>query len=225
MTSNHQLTLTSDGSHTLYVPEIDEHYHSVNGAVQESRHIFIDAGLHECKKNEINVFEVGFGTGLNAFLVMLEAERLQKKIYFTTVELYPVDLQNIKKLNYPDQISVGKTEDFRKLHSAEWNKKIEISPYFYLKKICGDFTKLTLESNFDVVFFDAFSPEKQAEMWTENIFATIYEKCNENAVLTTYCAKGAVRRAMQKAGFTVERIPGPPGKREILRSRKIIINC
>jgi len=217
-----ELAKTLDGSYTLYVPEIDEHYHSINGAIQESNHIFINAGLKKCTKDTIHVLEIGFGTGLNAFLSMLEAEKSAKSILFTTIELYPIDKNMVKSLHYAEQISTAKSSDFEKLHTANWNEKVQITPYFTLGKILADFTKFDLnEECFDVIFFDAFSPEKQPEMWTENIFTKLYNASNNNAILTTYCAKGMVRRAMQKAGYQTERIPGPPGKREILRCVKV----
>ena len=217
-----ELTKTLDGSYTLYVPEIDEHYHSINGAIQESNHIFINAGLKKCSNDTIHVLEIGFGTGLNAFLTMLEAEKSAKNILFTTIELYPIDKNIVKSLRYAEQILTAKSADFEKLHTANWNEKVQLTTHFILEKIQADFTKFDFsDRSFDIIYFDAFSPEKQPEMWTENIFANLYNTSNNNAILTTYCAKGMVRRAMQKAGFLVERIPGPPGKREILRGVKM----
>jgi len=215
-----ELKLTEDGSHTLFVAEIDECYHSTHGAIQESRHIFIEAGLKQCPKREIRVLEIGFGTGLNAFLTLLEAERSEKLIYYTTLENYPVEFETALLLNYPEELEPGKRPVFEKMHSVEWNKEILVTPYFMLNKIEADFTEFVFKDNFDVVYFDAFSPEKQPEMWNEALFEKIYAHCNSGAVLTTYCAKGIVRRAMQGAGFLVERLPGPPGKREILRGSK-----
>jgi len=217
-----ELTKTLDGSYTLYVPEIDEHYHSINGAIQESNHVFINAGLKECAKDTIHVLEVGFGTGLNTFLTMLEAEKSAKNIFFTTIELYPIDENKVKSLQYAKQISTENSFDFERLHTANWNETTQLTTHFTLKKNLADFTKIDFdEENFDVIFFDAFSPEKQPEMWTENIFTKLYNASSKNAILTTYCAKGMVRRAMQKAGYLVERISGPPGKREMIRCRKI----
>ena len=212
---------TLDGSHTIYVPEIGEHYHSVNGAVQESRHVFIDAGLKVCEKNEIHIFEIGFGTGLNAFLAFLEAEQSGKNIIYTAVELYPLTEDETNQLNYSEYIGKGMEEQFRAIHAAKWNIETKISSHFAIKKNLEDFTVYDLQEKYDVIFFDAFSPEKQPEMWTENIFSRLYEHCNAGAILATYCAKGAVRRAMQTAGFFVERLPGPSGKREILRGIKL----
>ena len=216
-----ELKLTEDGSHTLFVPGIDECYHSTHGAIQESLHIFIEAGLKQCLKPEISVLEIGFGTGLNAFLALLESGQGNRRIHYTTLELYPVEIEMALLLNYPEVLAPDKKNLFGKLHTSPWNKETEITPDFLLKKMKTDFTGYIFEGNFDVVFFDAFSPEKQPEMWSKELFSTIFDHCNPGAVLTTYCAKGIVRRAMQEAGFIVERLPGPPGKREILKSLKV----
>ena len=218
---NSELRITEDGSHTLFVPDIDECYHSTHGAVQESQHIFIEAGLKECKKSEVNVLEVGFGTGLNVFLTMQEAEKMGKKIRFTTLELYPVPIDTALKLNYATELAPDFKLCFEKMHTSPWNKEVQISPFFKLYKSKADFTKIVFSEEYDVIYFDAFSPEKQPEMWTAEQFEKLYKCCNFEGVLTTYCAKGDVRRAMQSAGFKVERLPGPPGKREILRGMKM----
>ncbi len=217
---NPELKITEDGSHTLYVPEIDECYHSTHGSVQESRLIFIQYGFLESKKEEVNILEIGFGTGLNAFLTLVETKKLEKKVNYTAVELYPVETSKAILLNYPELIENSKRSDFEKLHTSEWNKWEEISPNFRLNKIKGDFTKTDFTDNFDVIYFDAFSPEKQPEMWTTELFRKLYLCSSKNAILTTYCCKGAVKRAMKDAGFLVEKLPGPIGKREILRAKK-----
>lgn len=221
MAGERSLLITSDGSHTLFVPEIDESYHSTHGAIQESRHIFIEAGLKQCIKSEICVLEIGFGTGLNAFLTLIEAEKCNQKILFTTLELYPVTIDKASLLNYPEELAQENRVNFEKMHASPWNEEVPITPHFNLKKIKTDFTHYTFKNKFDVVFFDAFSPEKQPEMWAQQQFEKIYASCNTGAILTTYCAKGAVRRAMQAAGFVVERLAGPEGKREILRCLKV----
>lgn len=217
-----QLKTTEDGSHTLFSPLADECYHSQKGAIQESEHIFIKAGWEECEKNELKIFEVGFGTGLNAFLTLLKAENEHKKVLYTSLEYYPVENAVIEKLNYPELLDENRKNDFEKLHNASWNTKEQISPFFTLEKIQTDFTKYELSDSYDLFYFDAFSPEKQPEMWTQERFETLYAHANSGAVLVTYCSKGIVRRAMQTAGFEVERLPGPPGKREILRARKSV---
>ena len=220
---NIEFEITEDGSHTLFVPGLNEHYHSTHGAIQESMHVFVDAGLRHCAKSEIKVLEIGLGTGLNAFLALVEAEKSSKKIDFTSLEFYPLSITDAEKLNYAGLIDPSKKDVFNELHKAEWEKWNQITLYFSLLKMKFDFSKpseFSPEKQFDIIFFDAFAPEKQPEMWTQEIFDKIYSVSSENAILTTYCAKGVVRRMLQAAGFVVERLPGPPGKREILRARK-----
>ena len=218
---NSEILITSDGSHTLFVPEIDECYHSTHGAIQESRHIFIETALKQHSKTELNVLEVGFGTGLNALLALVEAERSGKIIHYCTLEKYPVAVEKTFLLNYPAMIDVRYKDVFEKMHSSVWNEKVKITPFYEIEKMECDFTNFEHTSTYDIVFFDAFSPEKQPEMWTQQQFEKIYAHCNPGVILTTYCAKGVVRRALQSAGFSVERLAGPPGKREILRAVKL----
>lgn len=208
-----ELQLTADGSHTLFIPEMDEHYHSVNGAVQESRHVFIEAGLHHLERKEIVVLEIGFGTGLNAFLTLLDAEVHQRKIHYYSVELYPLDMDVIESLNYGEMICAGRKDVFQALHQAEWNVAVQVTDFFGLHKIQGDSNTCALPDRIDLVYFDAFAPDKQPEMWNQEIFNRLYARMTGGGVLTTYCAKGVVRRMMKEAGYSVERIPGPPGKR------------
>lgn len=219
-----KIEITEDGSHTFFVPKLNEHYHSTHGAIQESIHVFIDAGLRACEKDEVSVLEIGFGTGLNAFLTMLEAEKTRRKITYTSLELYPLSETEAKMLNYPALIDASKKEDFLRLHRAPWEHREQVSPCFSLLKLQTDFSKpadVQCGNKFNVIYFDAFAPEKQPDMWTQEIFDTLLHLSAPNAILTTYCAKGAVRRILQTAGFTVERLPGPPGKREMLRGRVV----
>ncbi len=213
-----ELQLTADGSHTLFIPEMDEHYHSVNGAVQESRHVFIEAGLHRLEREEITI---GFGTGLNAFLTLLDAEAHQQKIHYYSVELYPLDIDVIESLNYGEIICGGRKDVFRALHGAKWNTSVRVTEFFELHKIQGDSNTCGLPEQIDLIYFDAFAPDKQPEMWNQEIFNRLYAHTTEGGLLTTYCAKGVVRRMMKEAGYSVERIPGPPGKREMLRAIKL----
>jgi len=218
-----QIEITSDGSHTLFVPELEEHYHSINGAIQESIHVFIETGLHHCIKKHINIFEVGFGTGLNAYLTLLDIIRSNKVIDYTSIEAYPVNLNVINQLNYTEQLNKESKELFSKLHQVDWNVKKEITNSFYLNKIQADFTKFDfsqIDDMIDLVYFDAFAPDKQNEMWSQSLFDKLYNVMNDNGIFVTYCAKGIVRRMLQQSGFTVERLPGPPGKREMLRATK-----
>lgn len=212
---------TADGSNTLYVPELNEHYHSVKGALTESAHIFIQMGLNHAQAVNPRVLEIGFGTGLNAFLTLLEAEKSQRAIHFTSIERFPLSEDIVRELAYPETIAPEECEKFYALHTAPWNQEVKISPYFTLHKIEGDFTHFAFSKCYDVVYFDAFAPEKQPEMWSQPLFDNLYRQMNPGGILTTYCAKGVVRRMLQAAGFTVERLPGPPGgKREILRATK-----
>ncbi len=217
-----QIIHTADGSNSLYSSGIDETYHSIHGAIQESNHIFIDAALRKLfGKSEIRIFEVGFGTGLNALLTALEAEQIKINIHYTTVELYPVEPDLALQLNYADFLKhKNAVTVFETIQRAEWNTTVRVSECFRIQKMKADFTTYRCDGGYDLVYFDAFSPEKQPEMWTPEIFEMLYSVCNAGAVLTTYCAKGSVRRALKEAGFAVERIPGPPGKREILRAKK-----
>lgn len=215
-----ELQQTADGSHTLFIPEMDEHYHSVNGAVQESRHVFIEAGLHHLAKKEITVFEIGFGTGLNALLTLLDAEENNRVVNYYSIELYPLEPELVQALNYGKVVCPEKKELFDALHAAAWNETAGITDHFVLHKIQGDNNSSELPGGIDLVYFDAFAPDKQPEMWNQDIFNRLYAHMADGGILTTYCAKGVVRRMMQEAGYSVERIPGPPGKREMLRAIK-----
>lgn len=216
-----EIQLTADGSKTLFVEELDEHYHSTKGALTESQHIFINMGLKECDKPQISVLEIGFGTGLNAMLTLLYANERQQQISYTGLEKFPLEPSVIDELEYGSHYFAQQQALFRQLHTAAWDADVAITPYFTLHKCCVDFTTYRHSRHYDVIYFDAFAPEKQPEMWSESLFTRLYHSLNPGGILTTYCAKGVVRRMMQSIGFVVERIPGPPGgKREILRARK-----
>lgn len=216
-----ELERTADGSYTLYVPELDEHYHSVKGALTESQHIFIEMGLKHSPAPEPHILEIGLGTGLNAFLTLIAAEEMQRKVHYTGIERYPLAEETLRQLDYPGIIGKKHEEDYYAIHQAPWEKETNLSPWFTLHKIEGDFTRHTFQKGYDIIYFDAFAPEKQPEMWEQALFNTLYNVLNEGGILTTYCAKGVVRRMLQTAGFKVERLPGPPGgKREILRATK-----
>lgn len=216
-----KLEQTADGSYTLYVPELDEHYHSVKGALTESQHIFIDMGLKHSPVPSPRILEIGLGTGLNCFLTLLTAAETQRNIHYTGIERFPLNLEVIQKLDYPSLINQGHEDDYYAIHEAPWGENVTLSPWFTLHKIEGDFTNYTFENGYDIIYFDAFAPEKQPEMWEQSLFNGLYNALNKGGILTTYCAKGVVRRMLQTAGFIVERLPGPPGgKREILRATR-----
>jgi len=216
------LMITEDGSQTIYLPEIDEHYHSIHGAIQESLHIYIEQGLLQPTKKELNVLEIGFGTGLNAYLTYCYAKKENISIHYSSLEKYPLEEHEYSQLTYPNNIFPEHASIFNLMHKAEWNKMIEISKDFKLEKINADL--LTYQFNaiphFDLVYYDAFAPVKQPEMWTREILQKVAAAVNTAGILVTYCAKGSVRRDLTEAGFTMERIPGPKGKKEILRGKK-----
>lgn len=216
-----KLEQTADGSYTLYIPELDEHYHSIKGALTESQHIFINMGLKHSTAHNPRILEIGLGTGLNAFLSLITAEETNRNVHFTSIERYPLDDKIIRQLDYPSIINLGHENDYYAIHEAPWEEDSKLTPWFTLHKIEGDFTNYEFQRGYDIIYFDAFAPEKQPEMWEQSLFDSLYEVLNEGGLLTTYCAKGVVRRMLQSAGFTVERLQGPPGgKREILRATK-----
>ncbi|MEZ4816915.1 MAG: tRNA (5-methylaminomethyl-2-thiouridine)(34)-methyltransferase MnmD [Flavobacteriaceae bacterium] len=214
---------TGDGSSTLYLPEWNEHYHSKHGAINEARHVFIQAGLRyfleTSKKKEVSVLEIGFGTGLNSLLTQQYAEENQIKIHYTGVEAYPLEASEISQLNYPEMLHISSL-DFLKLHETPWENPFEITEYFILKKRKQFFSEIEDKAVFDIIYFDAFGARVQPELWTEPIFEKMYEALREDGVLVTYASKSSARRAMQHVGFTVEKLAGPPGKREMLRALK-----
>jgi len=214
------LKTTRDGTNTIFDSTTGEHYHSIYGAHKESQHIFITNGLNYCYKKNIKVFEMGFGTGLNAYLSMIEAKKKDKNIVFHSIELNPLSNDLTQMLNYAEIIEPIFTEYFYKLHECRWNEEIEITKGFRLKKISDSILNISLTDKYDVVFYDAFSPEKQPELWKEKIFEKIINSMNDEGILTTYCVKGTVKRALKAVGFKVEILPGPPGKRHMIRAVK-----
>jgi tRNA U34 5-methylaminomethyl-2-thiouridine-forming methyltransferase MnmC len=218
------IVTTADGSHTLYNPDMHQHYHSKHGAVQESVYVFIEKGLKALPEEvgNINILEIGLGTGLNVFLTFIENIKLQKNIKYTVLEAFPVKEEVFSQLNYPELLlHPDKKEEFFRIHNCEWAKEIEIWENFHFIKLQEKLEEVKLpENEYDVIYFDAFSPSAQPELWTQQIFAKMLSSMRSGGILVTYCAKGDVRRNMQAAGFLVEKLPGPPGKREMLRARK-----
>lgn len=218
-----RLIITGDGSHTLYVPELEEHYHSTFGAVTESLHVYIRAGLEKmADRGEITIFEVGFGTGLNAALSFLSVLCSGIRTTYHALEKYPIDPDLACHLNYESiLVASGLPEGFfAKMHQLPWNTTAALHPSFHLHKIRDDLTTFQPDFRYDLIFFDAFAPEKQPALWTLDIFDRLYRNLNAGGLLNTYCAKGSIRRMLQHAGFRVNRLPGPPGKREMLSAQK-----
>ncbi len=211
---------TGDGSSTLFLAGMDETYHSVYGAVNESMHVFIRNGLAGIGKKKIVVFEVGFGAGINALLAFVYAKENNKHLEYYTIEKYPLDRNILNNFQLGDNHQSW-VHSFYCLHDAPWNVLHQADPCFFIKKIAADLYDYDWnDSSFDVVFFDAFAPDKQPELWTPGVFVNCFMAMNPGGVLTTYSAKGQVRRNMTAAGFDVERLPGPPGKREMLKATK-----
>ncbi|MFY0603095.1 MAG: tRNA (5-methylaminomethyl-2-thiouridine)(34)-methyltransferase MnmD [Flavobacteriaceae bacterium] len=217
-----EIITTSDGSTTIHLPDWDEQYHSKHGAIQEAIHVFIRSGLDLLDQETIDILEIGFGTGLNAFISLLEAQRRNFKVDYVGIEAYPVAIEEVHKLNYVSELKAEKFgREFYELHTIPWEEKQKISNNFSLIKRKQFFKDIDDVNAFNLIYFDAFGARVQPELWTEEIFQIMYNALREKGILVTYAAKGSVRRAMQAVGFTVERLPGPPGKREMLRAIKI----
>ena len=217
-----EIILTGDGSHTIINKELNVSYHSRHGAIQESKHIFISAGLTYIKKKNINILEVGFGTGLNALLTLIQSENDHSEILYEAVELHPLDGVFISSLNYLSVLNAEYLRDkFLSMHSSPASATAKISDHFYLKKIYDDIRSIPLSSNYDVIYFDPFDPVTQPGLWSVDIFKKLYNSTSGGGVIVTYSSKGMVRRAMREAGFMVEKLQGPYGKREITRGMKI----
>jgi len=215
-----EIVTTADGSHSLFVPELNEHYHSVHGAYNESLHVFINQGFRYTNTAEISVLEVGFGTGLNALLTCIEADKKNVKTIYYAVEKFPITWEFAKHLNYNDFIPSSYISVLQKIHTSKWKERIQVTPNFGIEKIEAGIMEISEDIQPNLVYFDAFAPEKQPDMWESPVFKKLYGCMQNNGILTTYCAKGNVRRTMQSVGFSVERLPGPPGKREMLRATK-----
>jgi tRNA U34 5-methylaminomethyl-2-thiouridine-forming methyltransferase MnmC len=215
-----QIIHTADGSHTILVPEIGEQYHSLNGAVTESKHVFIENGYNFSNAKCPVVLEIGFGTGLNAILTALEAEKHKRVTRYIAVEKYPLQPDLIAHLNYGQLLD---SDLFNRIHLSGWGSFEEVTPCFSLLKLEADLTQNQLNLGFpaNIIYFDAFGPDKQPEMWQPHIFQEMYKNTAESGVIVTYSAKGQVRRDLSATGFTMERIPGPPGKKEMLRGIKL----
>ena len=219
-----EIRQTKDGSNTLYVPELNEHYHSVHGALQESQHVFIKHGLEHVLnlRKDIKILEVGFGTGLNAILTYPFALAQKAFIQYDTLEKFPLGIDVVEQLHFDKVILNPEMQEvFMQLHKAPWNEPVDVIPYFTLQKIHETLEEFVPpQAYYDLIYFDAFAPEKQPELWSDEMFAKLYKATRPGGVLVTYCAKGSFKRSLRAAGFEVEALPGPPGKREMTRGLK-----
>ena len=216
-----ELVETADGSKTLYIPDFEEHYHSIHGALSEAQHVFIKHGLKSMSKTKISILELGFGTGLNAFLTFKENRKLHKEITYTALEPFPINPDLANDLNY---VRLKGLEDeeavFKQIHLCSWANSHIIDQYFTFSKLENTIQNIVFQNSFDLVYYDAFAPRVQPELWTEEIFTKVFDAMNVGAVLVTYCAKGSVKRALKTVGLKVESLEGPPGKREMTRAEK-----
>ncbi|MBS1630688.1 MAG: tRNA (5-methylaminomethyl-2-thiouridine)(34)-methyltransferase MnmD [Bacteroidetes bacterium] len=213
-----RLKLCADGTHTIEIASAGLTYHSRYGAIQESQHVFIESGLRIAIQagTPLRILEIGFGTGLNAFLSAIETIEQGPKLHYHALEAFPLEPELYRALNYPDML--GHPELFQALHDAAWEQEVSLHEHFLLEKHQIDFLKFRPTKRYQLIFFDAFAPEIQPELWTQDFFETLGCLMMPGGILTTYCSKGCVRRAMQAAGWAVTKIPGPPGKREIVRA-------
>lgn len=217
-----EIILTEDGSHSIGIPELNVTYHSIHGAIRESLHVFIEAGLKYVSDDlglrQINILEMGFGTGLNVLLTAIEAQRQNLKVHYTSIDQFPISVDEAKTLNYAEHLNYP--DLFQNIHECEWQKDEFISEHITLRKERTDLLNYSTSNQFNLIYYDAFAPTAQPELWTRDVFEKLFAMLHEGGILVTYCSKGIVRRAMMAAGFTVKKLPGPPGKREMLRAMK-----
>ena len=218
ITDKFKVIETSDGSSSVFDSQFSEHFHSTFGAITESMHVFIENGLKLKYTPEIKILEVGFGTGLNCLLTILNKEVNQEVIYHS-IEKFPLNNEHISLLNYSKQLNI-KSDLFQKISNVEWGIECDITEKFHIKKIKIDLLEFNSEELYDIIYFDAFSPNTQPELWTTEIFTKMFYNLKTNGILTTYSAKGDVKRSLRNAGFEVVRISGPIGKRHIIRALK-----
>ncbi|MEN2413588.1 tRNA (5-methylaminomethyl-2-thiouridine)(34)-methyltransferase MnmD [Flavobacterium mesophilum] len=216
-----EIIKTLDGSTTIHLEEWNESYHSKHGAIQEAKHVFIKNGLSLFENNSVSILEIGFGTGLNAFITFLESEKKQQNIDYVGVEAYPIKAEEVLGMNYVEELEALEFDNiFEKMHKSEWNEKTELSGTFSLTKRKQFFHEIDDFETFDLIYFDAFGFRVQPELWSEEIFQKMYNSLKPKGVLVTYAARGVVKRNMISVGFTVEKLAGPPGKREMFRAFK-----
>jgi tRNA U34 5-methylaminomethyl-2-thiouridine-forming methyltransferase MnmC len=216
-----EIIRTEDGSTTIHIKEWDECYHSKHGAIQEAKHVFIKNGLALFPNQSISILEIGFGTGLNAFITYLEAQELGQSIDYVGVEAYPISAQELESMNYLEELkALDSKVIFDEMHASNWGEKNDLSVSFSLTKRKQFFEEIDDIEKFDLIYFDAFGYRVQPELWSTAVFERMYKALKSNSVLVTYAARGVVKRSMIAVGFTVEKLAGPPGKREMFRARK-----
>lgn len=213
---------TSDGSTTIQIEDWDECYHSKHGAIQEAKHVFIKNGLALFSDQKVSILEIGFGTGLNTFITFLEAKKLQQTINYVGVEAYPVSVAELQGMNYVSELEAANEQTvFDTIHSSAWEKTVVLASNFSLTKRQQFFENICDQAQYDLIYFDAFGYRVQPDLWSTEIFKKMFDALKNNGVLVTYAARGVVKRSMIEVGFTVEKLAGPPGKREMFRATKL----
>lgn len=214
-----EIVQTLDGSTTIYLPEWEENYHSKHGAIQEAKHVFIKKGFNQFNLEQLSILEIGFGTGLNAFITFLEAKKANVNVNYVGVEAYPVSFEEIAQMNYVAELEATDFElEFKKMHTSEWNAEVQLSAEFCLTKRQQFFDQIDDFNQYDLIYFDAFGYRVQPELWSTEIFEKMFNALKTGGILVTYAARGVVKRSMIEVGFTVEKLEGPPGKREMFRA-------
>lgn len=212
---------TLDGSTTIHIEDWDECYHSKFGAIQEAQHVFIKNGLSLFENCSISILEIGFGTGLNAFITFLESKKINQTIDYIGVEAYPVAFEEVRLMNYISELNAkNESAIFDKMHECNWEEPIILREDFLFTKRKQFFADIDDFEKFDLIYFDAFGFDVQPELWSTEIFRKMYNALKPKGILVTYAARGVVKRSMKEVGFTVEKLEGPPGKREMFRARK-----
>lgn len=214
-----KIITTQDGSTTIQLVDWDECYHSKNGAIQEAYHVFIKNGLHLLQQKSISILEIGFGTGLNALITFLESQNNNLKINYVGVEAYPVSSEEAGAMNYCSQLKIDES-DFNRIHDSSWDEEIFFNENFKLTKRKQFFHDIKDVGEYDLIYFDAFGYQYQPELWSTDIFKKMYTALRNEGILVTYAARGVVKRSMQEVGFRVKKVPGPPGKREMMIAYK-----
>ncbi len=216
-----EIIQTSDGSTTIHLPDWNENYHSKHGAIQEAQHVFIKNGFSLFKGKPVSILEIGFGTGLNAFITFLEAKKSSQKVDYIGVEAYPVSAEEVKSMNYVSELGAQKFQsEFDLMHESDWEIKTSVSEHFNLTKRKQFFNEIDDIEKYDLIYFDAFGYRVQPELWSTEIFRKMFTALKPNGILVTYAARGVVKRSMLEVGFSVQKLAGPPGKREMFRAVK-----
>jgi tRNA U34 5-methylaminomethyl-2-thiouridine-forming methyltransferase MnmC len=217
-----EIIQTKDGSTSILLPDWNETYHSKFGAIQEAKHVFIKNGLSLFPGESVSILEIGFGTGLNTFITYLEGKNSGQNVDYTGVEAYPVSEEDALKMNYVSELEANSSEEiFLKMHQSPWNEKVEIDTKFSLEKQSKKFHEINDEEKYDLIYFDAFGFRVQPELWSLEIFQIMFKALKPNGILVTYACRSSIKNAMKDSGFEVEKLNGPPGKREMLRARKL----